>query len=57
MLGEANPNSYQRKYRELFQKAYPNTILEELNITHIANALSHFQETAFAIEIYAGHVI
>ena len=48
VLGQANPNSYQKKYRELFQKAYPNTILEELNITHIANALSHFQETAFA---------
>jgi cytochrome c peroxidase len=40
--------SWQSEYRRLFHAAYPNTKLQELTILHAANALSHFEELAFA---------
>lgn len=38
--------SWTSKYRDFFQKAYPDT--QEYNISHVANALAHFIEVAFA---------
>ena len=39
---------WQSEYRQLFKKAYPDISFNKINITHVANSLSHFQELAFA---------
>ena len=48
LLGSDNINFWQKEYRKLFNEAYPNIKIENLNETHIANALSRYQELAFA---------
>jgi cytochrome c peroxidase len=49
LVGYANNASdTQLRYRELFEAAYPGTPIQDLNITHVANALAHFEELAFA---------
>ena len=48
LIGEDNPEEWQQKYRSLILSAYPNEELNEITIVHIANALSHYEELAFA---------
>ena len=39
---------WQLTYRKLFRAAYPDIDYDEITIVHMANALSHFEEIAFA---------
>ena len=48
LLGNNELEVWQEKYRELFLEAYPDTAIEDMNIAHVANALAHFEELAFA---------
>lgn len=48
ILGDKDLQFWQEKYREMFAAAYPNTNLNEITVAHIANAISHFEELAFA---------
>jgi cytochrome c peroxidase len=42
------PDPWQQKYRVMFHEAFPQKRLEELSIVELGNALSHFEELAFA---------
>ena len=49
LVGEANrASNTQLRYQELFEAAYPEAPIRDVNITHVANALAHFEELAFA---------
>ena len=37
-----------KKIRELIKAAYPDALFEDITIAHIANAIAHFEELAFA---------
>lgn len=42
------PDEWQLRYRDVFLAAYPETDLEDLTAAHLANAIAHFEELAFA---------
>ena len=48
LIGKDRIEFWQSEYRQLFKKAYPDISFNKINITHVANSLSHFQELAFA---------
>lgn len=45
--GAAN-QPWHAEYRARFRAAYPDVDVEDLSIVHVGNALSHFEEVAFA---------
>jgi cytochrome c peroxidase len=42
------PEPWQEEYRAMFHDAYPQKRVEELTIVDLGNAISHFEELAFA---------
>lgn len=51
LIGEQTADaseSHQSIYRNMFLKSFPTLSLEDLSIVHVANALAHFEELAFA---------
>lgn len=51
IIGDTNKppqNKVQKKYRRLFNLAYNNIALEDIDYGHIGNAIAHFEEIAFA---------
>jgi cytochrome c peroxidase len=48
ILGNGDLEYWQIKYREMFSAAYPNIEYGNITLAHIANAISHFEELAFA---------
>lgn len=50
LIGKYNskPTSTHRIYRRLFNNAYPEVPINDINIAHVGNALAHYQEIAFA---------
>jgi cytochrome c peroxidase len=45
---DSTPEPWQLEYRALFHDAFPQKSLREMNIVDLGNALSHFEERAFA---------
>ena len=45
---DTSPRAWQIEYRELFAQAFPDTAISDISIVHLGNALSHFEEQAFA---------
>ena len=48
LIGDQSPEEWQMRYRSLILSAYPQKELKEITIVDIANALSHYEEHAFA---------
>lgn len=50
LLGNAGADTapWQYAYRQLFKAAYPDVSLETFSIVHLANAIAHYEELAFA---------
>lgn len=48
LVGGARPTDLQMAYRFLFSAAYEGLLADEIKFHHIANALAHYQELAFA---------
>ncbi|HEV2515161.1 MAG TPA: cytochrome c peroxidase [Devosia sp.] len=50
LLGNAGADSarWQETYRQLFKAAYPDVSPETFSIVHVANAIAHYEELAFA---------
>lgn len=46
----APPSATVARYRELFQAAYPGTLLSDLRISHVGNALAAYINAAFALQ-------
>jgi len=47
-LNDSSFQPWHLVYRALFRAAYPDLDIENLSIVHVGNALSHFEEVAFA---------
>ena len=48
IIGSGEKEDWQKKYLEMFKAAYPNIAPEDYSVVHIANALAHYEELAFA---------
>ncbi len=48
LIGTGQLEVWQKKYRELIKAAFPDALFEDVTIAHIANAIAHFEELAFA---------
>ena len=48
ILGDTDLEYWHIKYREMFNEAYPGVAHTNITVAHIANAISHFEELAFA---------
>jgi len=47
---EEKVNKTQKEYRVMFSEAYPNVSIDELNISHVGNALSAYISAAFNLQ-------
>ena len=48
IIGDTEQEEWQKRYLEMFEEAYPNVAKEDYSVVHIANALAHYEELAFA---------